>query len=171
MSIFRTSITRCNHTDNECPIIIHVHPDIPMRCLNKKKYDHGLSRRHCNGSQSNESGLFNGHCNGSQSETKHDPFSGCYYNVSQSETTIISMTYLVGIITFQKLRLSMTHSMDIIRFQELRLSMHDPFSGNYNVSEIETKPEPFNGYYNVSETETKHDPFSGYYNASESETA
>ena len=52
MSIFRTSITRCNHTDNEQPIIIHVHPDTPLRCLNKRKYDHGLSRRSCNGSQS-----------------------------------------------------------------------------------------------------------------------
>ena len=37
--------------------------------------------------------------------------------------------------------------------------MHDPFSGNYNVSEIETKHDPFREYYNVLEIETKHDPF------------
>ena len=72
MSIFRTSITRCNHTDNEQPIIIQVHPDTPLRCLNKRKYDHGLSRRSCNGSQSNECGLFSGHCNGLQSKCKAD---------------------------------------------------------------------------------------------------
>ena len=65
------------------------------------------------------------------------------------------MTYFVGIITFQKLRLSMTHSVDIITFQELRLSMNDPFNGNYNVSEIETKHDPFSAYY--SEIETKRD--------------
>ena len=48
----------------------------------------------------------------------------------------------------------MTHSVDIITSQKLRLSMHDPFSGNYNVSEIETKHDPFSGYY--SEIKTKH---------------
>ena len=65
------------------------------------------------------------------------------------------MSYLVGIITSQK----------------LRLSMHDPFSGNYNVSEIETKHDPFTGYYSVSEIETKHDPFSGYYSEIETKHA
>jgi len=69
---------------------------------------------------------------------------------------------------FQKLRLNVTHSVDII--QKLGLRMHDPFSGHYKVSEIETMHDPSSGYYNASETETKHGPSNRYYNVSETET-
>ena len=71
----------------------------PPEVLKKRKYDHGLSRRSCNGSESNECGLFNGHCNGSQSN-ECGLFSG-HCNGLQSKCNADSR----GIVTVHKVSL------------------------------------------------------------------